>query len=298
MMSWLEITPDYRCNNRCLGCYSVQDAGPSITPREVIDALERAKRAGTRALWIGGGEPTMRRDLFAIVKAARERGFERVKLQSNGMMLAYPEFTQRCAEAGVTEVSFSVKGASADVHDRMVRTPGCFDLMLRGVDAAREAGMAVEADVLVYASTVGELPKVVTLLGPRGVRVVRAWLLSAAETSDAAVRTEVPRMTDVANAAIAAREAGRAWNVVIESLHTPPCVFPPAARDLAYDVAKFGLTVVNPGGHSFALEDSPIEGGTYLAACDGCAARSACRGVRADYLALHGGAEICGIAGA
>ena len=30
MLKWLEITADYKCNNRCVGCFSVQDDGPGI----------------------------------------------------------------------------------------------------------------------------------------------------------------------------------------------------------------------------------------------------------------------------
>jgi cyclic pyranopterin phosphate synthase len=246
-----------------------------------------------RSLWIGGGEPTMRRDLFAIVKAARERGYERIKLQSNGMMLAYAEFARRCAEAGVTEVSFSAKGSTAASHDAKSRTPGSFDLMVSGMREARAAGLALEGDVLVYASTVAEVPATVSLLASHGVERVRLWLLSAAETSDESVRIEVPRLRDVARAAVAARDAVRSQRVVIESLHTPPCVFEdPTDRELAYDVAALGLTVVNPGGHAFDLESSPIEGGVYVDACSGCAARPHCRGLRTDYIALHGADEV------
>jgi cyclic pyranopterin phosphate synthase len=145
----------------------------------------------------------------------------------------------------------------------------------------------------VYASTVDEVPATVSMLASHGVERVRLWLLSAAETSDENVRSDVPRLRDVARAAIAAREAVGSQRVVIESLHTPPCVFADAAqRDLAYDVAELGLTVVNPGGHAFDLEASPIEGGVYVDACSDCSARSRCRGLRADYIALHGANEV------
>ncbi|MEI8257384.1 MAG: radical SAM protein, partial [Deltaproteobacteria bacterium] len=184
---WLEITPDYRCNNRCVGCFSVNDAGPSMTPTEVVRALERARAAGTTALWLGGGEPTLRRDLFAIVAAARARGFTTVKLQTNGMMLAYPAFAARCADAGITEVSFGIRGATAETHDRLARTPGCFDLMCAGIAQARAAGMRCEGDVLVYASNHVELPRVVDTFAPLGLGLLRVWVLSAAETTDPAV---------------------------------------------------------------------------------------------------------------
>ena len=292
---WLEITPDYRCNNRCVGCFSVDDHGPSMTPTEAITALDRAGREGTTSLWLGGGEPTLRRDLFALATAARSRGFDRIKLQTNGMMLAYAAFVQRCVDAGITEVSFSIKGAIAETHDRLTRTPGCFDLMLAGIERARAAGLTCEGDVLVYASNAGELPRVVDAFAPRGISHFRVWLLSAAETNDPNVRAEVPRMRDVVPALSAAHDAARTHGVVIESLHTPACVLPADRREIGFDVASLALTVVNPGGHSFSLESSPIEGGAFLPTCERCALRTRCRGLRADYLAIHGDTEFAPI---
>ena len=124
MRRWIEITPDYRCNNRCLGCFSVQDDGPSMTTREAVDELSLGLREGASSCWIGGGEPTLRRDLFTIAKAARRLGYERVRIQTNGMMLSYPDFAARAVDAGITEVSFSIKGATAEQHDKLARTPG------------------------------------------------------------------------------------------------------------------------------------------------------------------------------
>ena len=95
MLRWLEITADYQCNNRCLGCFSVDNNGPSMGSAELLDTLRYGRDQGATWLWIGGGEPTIRKDLHAIIGAARKLGYSRVKLQTNGMMLAYPQLTRR-----------------------------------------------------------------------------------------------------------------------------------------------------------------------------------------------------------
>jgi MoaA/NifB/PqqE/SkfB family radical SAM enzyme len=69
-LQWVELTPDYRCNNRCLGCFAVQDDGPSMTDGEIVSALQRGRSDGADCLWLGGGEPTLRKDLFRIAAAA------------------------------------------------------------------------------------------------------------------------------------------------------------------------------------------------------------------------------------
>ena len=292
MLDWLEITPDYRCNNRCLGCFSAQDGGPSMSPREMLEALSRAHRDGARSLWLGGGEPTMRRDLFALVSAARKLGYTRVKLQTNGMMLAYPEFARRCADAGVTEVSFSVKGATEEMHDRLAQTPGCHALMVQGMEQVRALGLGLEADLLVYKSNVGTVPEMVRAYAPRGVAHFRVWLLSAMDRDGDEVRAEVPRVSEAARAIVAAMDLGLSTRPdFISSLHTPPCTVPGSHHACLFDAAALNMLVSNPGGFAFKLEASPIEGGHYLPRCDGCKYRPRCRGLRADYLRLHGDAE-------
>lgn len=100
MIKWLEISADFRCNNRCVGCFSVIDDGQRMTTGEVFRTLRDGRSAGARWLWLGGGEPTLRKDLFAIAAEARKLGFQRIKLQTNGMLLSYPEFMQRCVDWG------------------------------------------------------------------------------------------------------------------------------------------------------------------------------------------------------
>ena len=297
-LQWLEITPDYRCNNRCLGCFAAQDDGASMGPVELLDALRRGRREGASGLWLGGGEPTLRRDLFATARAARAMGYSRVKLQTNGMLLAYEDFARRCRDAGVTEVAFSIKGHDAETHDRLAQTPGCHALMVEGMRRARELGMSLEGDVLVYRSNVQALVEVVRTYAPRGLGRFRLWLLSATDAAGADVRAEIPTMTELARNIALAREAGRAFSGdddFIVSLHTPPCVLAKEHHGSLVRAKSLGLRVVNPGGHTFMLEASGMEGGLYLPACARCSKRADCDGLRRDYLDAHGDAEFAPI---
>lgn len=291
---WIEITPDYRCNNRCLGCFSVDEdgSGESMAPREFAHALVRGRATGATWLWLGGGEPTIRRDLIPVVREAKRLGYDRIRIQTNGMMLAYDEFTSRLADAGATEISLSIKGATRATHDRFANTDGSFDLMVRGAANARARGLTLEADLLVYASNAQELPAMVQGFFARGVSRFRIWLLAANEASAADVSVEVPRIADVIPHLAAAMALGLSADPeFIVSLHTPTCTLPQEFRHAAFDPAAFGLLVMNPGGHSFWLDESPIEGGAYLDSCASCAARSRCGGLRTEYLHRFGGDE-------
>ncbi|MFW5878488.1 MAG: radical SAM protein, partial [Myxococcota bacterium] len=196
-LEWIELTADYRCNNKCLGCYSISDHGPSMDRKEIVAALRLGRERGARNLWLGGGEPTLRPDLFAIVSKARRMGYERVRLQSNGMLLSYPEFARRCAEAGVTQVCFGIRGSGPATHDRLTATPGCHALMLKGLEEARSAGLSVEADLLIYRENMKELVEMVRVHAPAGVERFHIWLFSAVDDAEEKLHGQVPRITEV-----------------------------------------------------------------------------------------------------
>jgi MoaA/NifB/PqqE/SkfB family radical SAM enzyme len=292
MAKWLEISADYTCNNRCLGCFSVNNDGPSMAGPEILETLRYGRAQGATALWIGGGDPTMRRDLHAIIQAGRKLGYETVKLQTNGMMLAYPELTARWVAAGATELNLSIKGATAATHDRLSRTPGAFDLMLRGLAEWKKHGLPAEADVLLYRSNLDELPDLVRTFHAAGVERFHLWMLSGAVQTGEDVSNEVPRMSEV----VAKLEEALALGLsdrsdFIESLHTPACVLKGETSRALFSAKGLDMIVANPGGFRFRLEDSPLEGGHYTPRCRECRVRDHCAGIRKDYVARFGDAE-------
>lgn len=293
MIKWLEITADSRCNNRCQGCFSAVDGGGQrMTTGEVFRALRDGRSAGARWLWLGGGEPTLRQDLFAITTRARELGFERVKLQTNGMLLCYPDFVQRCVDAGVTEVNFAIKGSTATIHDRLTRTPGCFDLMTRGMEECRRRGLPMDGDILVYGSNVDDIPEMVRVHAARGIERYNLWLLSLTDQRDEDLGAMVPRIRDVIAAVRRTVDLGLSTREdFITSLHTPPCTVPAELSSILFHASDLDLLVANPGGHTFRLETSPMEGGRFFPRCERCAMRPRCGGAREDYVKIFGDDE-------
>jgi MoaA/NifB/PqqE/SkfB family radical SAM enzyme len=291
MRTWLELALDYRCNLRCLGCHACHDTGERLAG-EQAGAILRAHRAeGITSLWIGGGEPTLRDDLFPLVATARKLGFERVLVQTNGMRLAYPAYAEALLRAGVTDLSLNIKSHLAHQHDALSGGES-HALVVRALENLSGRDVRLAADVLLTRTTSPELEATVGFFAARGVRRFVLWLLSAADVATTDVRAEVPRFKDLVPHLLRAREAARRLDVELVSLHTPPCTLPGAIRDVVVSAASLGLTVVGPDGREFPLEVSSFEGGAFLPGCDACSARVGCSGPRADYLAIHGEADL------
>lgn len=283
---WFELVADYKCNNRCVGCFSVNEDGPSMGSREAVEALAAGRRAGAKWLWLGGGDPTTRRDLPLLVRAARKLGYERVKLQTNGMLLDDPETLRLLVQAGVTEVNFSIKGLAVS-HDLLTQTPGCHARMTAAMALVRRHGLPMEGDVLVYKDNAHELPEIVRAYAALGVARFQIWLFSTYDEGSRDLSDKVARIAEVMPHLVEAMKEG----VPITSLHTPPCTVPEAQHAALFHAPDLGLLVANPGGHQFMLEESPIEGGTYLPGCAACKWRPRCGGLRAEYLRIHGESE-------
>jgi organic radical activating enzyme len=294
----LELALDYRCNLRCLGCQACVDNGQRLSPARAADLLRGARAAGATTAWLGGGEPTLRDDLLALVRRARALGFEEIVLQTNGLRLAYPDYARALMEAGVTETRVNAKSHRPEVHDALSRVEGAHALLLRALSNLRDLGARVAADVLLARSTVDDLPDTVAFFADRGARRFALWLLSAHDSPDEAVAREVPRIADAVGAIEGAAAVARERGLELVSFHTPPCTLPAPLRPLWLPARDLAMTVVDAGGHAFALESSPFEGGARAPACASCALRERCAGPRADYLRIHGDAELTALSSA
>jgi MoaA/NifB/PqqE/SkfB family radical SAM enzyme len=261
-----------------------------MAPADVLAWLQRGRRQGAEHLWLGGGEPTLRRDFLATLRAARQLGYRRTKVQTNGMLFAYPAFAQKAAAAGMTEVNLLLRTLDPALHDELHQTPGAHVAMRAGLQALQATDARLEGDVLLTTRTFRELPALVQAYAREGLKHFNLWLFSAFEGGDA-VRDLVPRLADLTPVLRQARAVADGEGVTLCTLHTPPCTTPPELWDGLFDAAGMALVVVQPDGRAFAMETSAYEQGIYPAVCEACAARPYCRGLRSDYIGLHGDRE-------
>lgn len=297
-MRWIELSPGFACNCRCLGCFSCSaDPKLQMGTEEVMRWLQTGRRQGARYLWLSGGEPTLRRDFLRTLRAARKLGYERIKVQTNGMLFAYEGFAEKAVAAGLTEVNLLLKSLDRKVHDGLNRTPESHRLLHEGIERLRNvssdaAPIRFEGDILMTKRNYTELPELVDYYCDLGFVHFNIWLFSLVDQGKRDLQRLVPKLSKCLPYMLRAHDVARERGATLCSLNTPYCVIPPAHWDMQFDSSGMELLVVNPGNQAFMLETSSIEQGTYLPQCDDCAVRSACHGMRSDYLGVHGEDEI------
>ncbi len=294
-VDWIELVTGFACNCRCRVCSSgLQPGNAALDFDELAAWLQRGRTLGATAVWLGGGEPTLHEDLPRTVALARSLGYRRIRVQSNGLRLAYPAYAASLARAGTTEVALTVMGWHARSHDAMVRRAGAWELLARACDNLRASGVRLEADVLLTTPLLPHLADLVQDVGRRGAKSLTFWLVSLhGLPDDAGVARLVPPFDALRAPLRKAFARAQACGLAATSLHTPPCTLAPEDRDRYLHAGRYRLLVVVPGGRPFMAEESPMERGEHPPAlCRSCAVRKDCLGLRADQLRLFGAASL------
>jgi hypothetical protein len=85
-------------------------------------------------------------------------------------MFAYPEFLETSLKNGLSEITFSLHGHTAKLHDALVGTPGAFEQEVAGLKAALAAPVVVNVDIVINKQNVKHLPVMLDTFYGWGVR--------------------------------------------------------------------------------------------------------------------------------
>jgi len=154
-ISYLRLSVTDRCDLRCRYCMA-EDM--TFLPRaEVLSIEEMALLAehfvarGIRRIRLTGGEPLVRRGIDTLAQrlgALIGQGLDELTLTTNGMRLA--EHAPMLADAGVRRINVSLDTLDAAAFRHITRV-GDLGVALRGVAAARAAGLTVKINMVALA---------------------------------------------------------------------------------------------------------------------------------------------------
>lgn len=260
------------CNQGCGFCNARRPAERVAFVRlpAVKARIDAAVAAGARSVVLTGGEPTMRRDLEAIVRHAHRDGV-RVLLETNAALVT-PQSARGLAESGLAlcRVHLPAFGAEADA---ISRDEGGFAATLAGMRALAAAGIAIEVAVPIVRANVDLVAAI-----PRGLREaeIEVRALVASVPVDAPDPEALAPLADAARALERLDDAARWAGIPLRldpGAMIPPCLLARPAR-LAH------LYALTPGGGARSEYE-------HLAACARCAVADRCPGVPAPALRRH-----------
>ncbi len=250
---------------------------------------------GAFGFWFSGGEPMVRKDFFDILDGARGLGFERIRVQTNGMWLADEGVARRLQAAGVTDITLALRAPNATMNDKINGVSGSYEKLEQATQNLSALGLNVEGEILVYRQNVEHLEEIIRHFHGLGIQRFTLSILSVAEMDDekaASVGKNIPRMSAVGDAIDTIIKAGISRDKqFIQAPHLPPCVVKPEHNWVLTRGASLRMRIVEPDGKIRRYDQLPLHGGGFLSWCEGCSSKQICDGVRPDYVRAHGYSE-------
>ncbi|MBQ8132682.1 MAG: radical SAM protein [Bacilli bacterium] len=164
---FLEVTS--RCNARCEHCGSRCDGnmqGEEISAEDLKRTLKEISLCYNPKkvrLWVTGGEPLIRKDLFDIIDYANSLGFY-WGMTSNGMLID-EKMVKKLEDNHLKTVSISIDGLK-ETHEKFRKVPNCYEKILKGIELMQQSKeiQVVEVTTVVTKKNIDELEALYQLL--------------------------------------------------------------------------------------------------------------------------------------
>lgn len=168
--NWVRLTFD--CNNRCIFCLDSDTHDGEMRDRgEVKKQILDGRAQGATRLILSGGEPTMHPNYIDFIQLGRMAGYPKIQTVTNGRMFQYQDFMDKCLDAGLSEITFSLHGPNARIHDALVGVKGAFEQESAGLRRAIADGRPiVNVDIVINRANVRHLKEMLDLYISWGVR--------------------------------------------------------------------------------------------------------------------------------
>jgi len=155
VIRYLRISVTDRCDLRCRYCMAEQ---MTFLPRakllsldEIAIIAERFIARGVTKIRLSGGEPLVRRDVGDLVRRLGRHvgaGLDELTMTTNATRL--DRHAQEMVDAGIRRINVSLDSLDAD-RFRYITRHGDLDKVLRGIAAAKTAGLAVKINMVALA---------------------------------------------------------------------------------------------------------------------------------------------------
>jgi MoaA/NifB/PqqE/SkfB family radical SAM enzyme len=168
---WVRITD--LCNNSCVFCLDARKQSKPLgfVPEEKVKQLIlQGKKDGAVRLVLSGGDPTVDPKLAEYIRYGKSLGYTKVQIITNGRKLSYKHYLNSLKQAGLDEVTFSLHGHTAALHDRCTRVPGSFSQIVGGIKNALSEGLIVNTDTVISKINYRHLADIVRFAYGLGVR--------------------------------------------------------------------------------------------------------------------------------
>ncbi len=292
-MPLLDVVLGYDCNLKCNYCTITDPMRQrALDPQVIAREIEQAAARGWRRVAFTGGEPTLFSALPKLVRFARQRGFDQIKVASNGLRYAHAPYLDHLVDCGVNIFNMSMHAFDDAAYERTVHLNDTARLRRQAIAHLVERDLDPVADLILKSDTYPDLCEWIESLVGQGVRRFNLWLVSLTDENAGRVE-QLPALGELVPVLRRAFDRARRDGYEVTSLHVPRCLLAGYEEHVQHPGSD-GVRVVTPDD-CFDLTDSRLTGGVKPPVCAGCRYEASCPGLRADYVEVHGTAGISAV---
>jgi len=166
------------CNLSCKHCRASATCGPytgELDTATSLTLMDQIAETGQPIVILTGGEPLLRDDIFDIAAYGTQKGL-RMVMAPNGTLIT-PETASKMATSGIQRISISLDGADRQSHDAFRGVDGAYDGALRGIHAARDAGIEFQINTTITKLNLDQIPQIMHLAESLGAVAHHIFLL-------------------------------------------------------------------------------------------------------------------------
>ena len=175
LIAW-EVTRS--CMLACKHCRAAARPTPyegELSTDECFKLLDNIASFAKPIMILTGGEPMLRPDIYDIAAHSTALGLRTVMAPCGAII--NDETAAKIRDSGITHISISIDGATAESHDAFRGVPGAFAGSMGGLQAAKRAGIDFQINTTITQHNLAELPRILDLAVELGASVFNPFLL-------------------------------------------------------------------------------------------------------------------------
>jgi His-Xaa-Ser system radical SAM maturase HxsC len=263
----------FKCNDNCISCIldtEITSRIPDPSLKQIADVIDKID-SNTDYFGVGGGEPTLRKELFKVLKYTRERHPNLyIFLVTNGRMFAYEEFVKNLADLklGNYRVAVALYGHREEVQENITRSIGSFEQTVQGIKNLISFNIPTEVRTIINRINYRYLEELANFIVKEFQGLDRVVFVNMKITGNAYKNRDkvLVRYNELVPFVEKAVEVLRKNNIKVYLYHFPLCIIPGHLWDLAKGITKAELeelTFVEECEKCKVKQDCPMIWKTY-----------------------------------
>jgi organic radical activating enzyme len=262
-MKHADLIMGYSCNLNCIFCLGEEGNRGRDYPYDMLrSSLINLRSEGYVSVCFNGGEPTMRKSLIKLVKLARHLGFERIKIQTNALIVD-SALLELGVKFGVTVYSLKKEAYEGAVKAEM------HELFIKNLLKIPEP----EIDIIISRENLGEIEEMIGRLKHASSINLKYPCLGGSALANS--RRLAMKYEDV-----------RIPKGVSSVQYMPLCMLKDPSKARVPD-----LTIID-GESRFTFSESLQRSHIKVSGCAGCRHKDRCFGIDQNYVRLFGEPEV------